>query len=277
MRMNRAALRLAVAAILLALAACGTQAPKDDPAAGEARLERVDRVFALDDGITLVEVDNPWGEINVRDHGRREVGMHAVVQRLPPRHAAARFESRREGGTLRIEVQLEGLDRTRPDTAQGRADIALYIPKAVAISLRTDSGRIATKKRDGAVEARSRAGEIQAASRQRLVVHAGSGQVRAIAMGANWRGDSEITTDSGRAIVLVPTFGDVALDAETGGPLRSGFGLSVHTLPDGRHAARASYGRGTSLLRVRSRSGEIVLEQLVPVAQHKEDPEDEDA
>ena len=277
MRMNPLPLRIASAGLLLVLAACSTSTPRGAGAAGEPRLERVDRVFALEPGVDRVEVDNPWGEINVRDHGRHEVGMHAVVQRLPPSHAAARFESRRDGDTLRIEVHLEGLGRAAPDTSRGRADIALYIPKALPIALRTDSGRIATKKRDGAVEARSRSGEIQAASRQRLVVHSGSGQVRAIAMGANWSGESVIETDSGRAIVLVPTFGDVALDARTGGPLRSGFGLSIHTLPDGGHAARASYGRGSSSLRVRSRIGEIVLEQLVPVAQHKEVPGDEDA
>lgn len=276
MRTNLLPIRIALPLFLLALAACTTSTPRMESPAGEARLERIDRVFALDPGVTLVAVDNPWGEINVRDHGRHEVGMHAVVQRLPPRFAEARFESRREGDILHIEVHLEGLDRATPDTSQGRADIALYIPKQVALSLRTDSGRIATRKRDGAVEARSRSGEIQAASKQRLVVHSGSGQVRAMAMGANWSGTSEIETDSGRAIVLVPTFGDVTLDAQTGGTLRSGFGLSIHTLADGRRSARASYGRGASNLKVHSRTGEIVLEQLIPMAQHKELPEDED-
>jgi hypothetical protein len=276
MRMTTFPIRIALPSLLLAVAACSSTAPRTGAPPSEARLERVDRVFALEPGVTLVSVDNPWGEINVRDHGRHEVGMHAVVQRLPPRFAQARFESRREGDTLRIEVHLDGLDRGKPDTSLGRADIALYIPKQVAISLRTDGSRIATKKRDGAVEARSRSGEIQAASKQRLVVHSESGQVRAIAMGANWSGTSEIETVSGRAIVLVPTFGDVALDAQTGGTLRSGFGLSVHTLADGRKSARANYGRASSMLSVRSRSGEIVLEQLVPVAQHKGLPEDED-
>jgi hypothetical protein len=276
MRPNRLSTRIALPVFLLALAACSTSTPRTQTPAGEARLERVDRVFALDPGVTLVAVDNPWGEINVRDHGRHEVGMHAVVQRLPPRFAEARFESRREGDTLHIGVRLEGLDRAKPDTSQGRADIALYIPKQVALSLRTDSGRIATRKRDGAVEARSRSGEIQAASKQRLVVHSGSGQVRAMAMGASWSGTSEIQTDSGRAIVLVPTFGDVTLDAQTGGTLRSGFGLSVHALADGRRSAHASYGGGGSKLKVHSRTGEIVLEQLIPMAQHKGLPEDED-
>jgi hypothetical protein len=276
MRTNPVPIRSALPMMLLALAACTSSTPRTEPPAGEARLERIDRVFALDPGVTRVAVDNPWGEINVRDHGRHEVGMHAVVQRLPPRFAEARFESRRAGDTLHIEVHLEGLDRARPDTSQGRADVALYVPKQLAIALRTDAGRIATKKRDGMVEARSRSGEIQAASKQRLVVRSESGQVRAIAMGANWSGASEIETGSGRAIVLVPTFGDVTLDAQTGGPLRTGFGLSVHTLADGRHAAHARYGSGSSALRIRSETGEIVLEQLVPVAQHRELPGDED-
>lgn len=268
--------RVAATVLALALGACSSTPTRMDGAAGEARLERIDRVFALDPEVARVAVDNPWGEINVRDHARHEVGMHAVVQRLAPRDARARFESRVDGDTLYIDVHLEGLDRARPDTSQGRADIALYIPKQVALLLRTDAGRIATKKRDGAVEAHSRSGEIQAASRQRLVVRSGSGQVRAMLMGERWSGASEIETDSGRAVVLVPTFGDVTLDARTGGRLSSGFGLSVHAQADGLQAAHASYGRGGSILQVRSRSGEIVLEQLIPAAQHTELPEDGD-
>jgi hypothetical protein len=268
--------RIAATAFALALGACTSTPTRMDGTAGEPRLERIDRVFTLGPEVARVAVDNPWGEINVRDHARHEVGIHAVVQRLAPRHARARFESRIDGDTLYVEVHLEGLDRARPDTSQGRADIALYVPKQVALLLRTDAGRIATRKRDGAVEAHSRSGEIQAASRQRLVVRSGSGQVRAMLMGERWTGTSEIETDSGRAVVLVPTFGDVTLDARTGGRLSSGFGLSVHAQADGQQAAHANYGRGGSILQVRSRSGEIVLEQLIPAAQHTELPEDED-
>ncbi|HEY6544008.1 MAG TPA: hypothetical protein VIZ64_03845 [Dokdonella sp.] len=267
---------IAATAFALVLGACSPAPARVDAAAGEARLERIDRVFSLDPEVARVAVDNPWGEINVRDHARHEVGMHAVVQRVAPRDARARFESRVDGDTLYIEVHLEGLDRARPDTSQGRADIALYIPRQVALLLRTDAGRIATRKRDGAVEAHSRSGEIQAASRQRLVVRSGSGQVRAMAIGERWTGASEIETDSGRVVVLVPTFGDVTLDARTGGRLRSGFGLSVHAQANGVQTAHADYGRGGSILRVRSRSGEIVLEQLIPAAQHTELREDED-
>jgi hypothetical protein len=74
----------------------------------------------------------------------------------------------------------------------------------------------------------------------------------------------------------VPTFGNVALNADTGGNLSTGFGLSVHALPNGGHEAHARYGAGTSSLRAHSTSGEIVLEQLVLLGDDKTLPEDDD-
>jgi hypothetical protein len=90
-----------------------------------------------------------------------------------------------------------------------------------------------------------------------------------------WPGVARITTASGRIVLLVPTFGDIALDARTGGKLGTNFGLSVHQQGDW-NTAHARYGRGTSPLIVRSNTGEIVLEQLVLMEQDAIGSEDDD-
>lgn len=246
--------------------------PRPATSTPDVRIERSDASFDLDRGITRVAVDNPWGEINVRSRDEREVGLHAVIQRLPPRYAKAAFRTHREGDTLRIEVVFDGAaDDARP----GRADLAVYLPADLALALRARDGRIAAKKRTGAVEALTESGQIIASTQGRLDLQTRSGQIRAAAFGARWSGASRIVSDSGRLIVLVPTFGDVALDARTGGRLDTNFGLSVQHDGSGSRA-QARYGRGSSALDVNSRSGEIVLAQLVLMSEDAADLEDDD-
>lgn len=259
------------AAMLAALAGCVVNTRAPDRAQAQVRIERVDKEFDLARDVTRVAIDNPWGEINIRARDEREVGIHAVIQRMPPNFANAKFRSRREGATLHIDVALDGAA-----PPQGRVDIAVYLPNDLALALSTRSGRISAKRRSGPLEATTESGQVLASGRDRLLLHSVSGEIRATAIGKSWEGDSEIATDSGRIVLMVPTFGDIALDAETGGHLGTDFGLSVDEIAGGRHRAAAHFGQGTSPLRVRSRSGELVLEQLVLMGDDTSDPGDDD-
>jgi hypothetical protein len=75
--------------------------------------------------------------------------------------------------------------------------------------------------------------------------------------------------------MLVPTFGDITLDAATTGPLGTDFGLTVRD-DNGRHVAHARYGDGRSPLRISSGSGQILLDQLVLMGEDGDLPEDDD-
>ena len=85
-------LRNAVLGTALLLAACAAPTPRAP--AGDVAVERVDKAFDIAPGITRVAIDNPYGEINLRSRDEREVGIHAVVQRLSPR---ARFDLHHTG------------------------------------------------------------------------------------------------------------------------------------------------------------------------------------
>ncbi|MEO6690045.1 MAG: hypothetical protein ABIS07_02415 [Dokdonella sp.] len=268
-----ARLRMALAATALALlAACaGSTRPPARENGADVKLERIERKFALDKSIERIEIVNLHGEINVRNRDDAELGMHAVVQRLPPAFAHARFVERREHGTLHLEVAFDEAAGEKP----GHVDIAVYLPSTSAIALVTRDARISVKRREGSIEAHSESGAILAASRGRLDLHTNTGQIRAIEIGKHWSGESRIETDSGRIVLLVPTFGDIVLDAATTGRLSNDFGLSVHA-QDTLNVAHARYGRGTSPLIVRSRSGQIMLEQLVLMTEDAALPEDDD-
>jgi len=265
----------ALACALLASACAPTsQTPKNR---SDVQIERTDKEFDIGHDVARIAIDNPWGEINVRGRDEREVAIHAVLQRMPPRYPNVQIRSHRDGDTLKIEVVVAGASAsTEHSSTSARADLAVYVPGDLALALTTRDGRIAVSRRVGAIEATSDSGEIHAASRGRLELHSRSGQIRAIAIGKNWPGASDIATDSGRIVLLVPTFGDIALEAHTGGNLSTGFGLSVHSLANGGHEAHARYGAGTSPLRAQSTSGEIVLEQLVLLGDDKTLPEYDD-
>ena len=264
-----------VVALLLAACASPSHVTAPDATVTAVRTERADKEFDLDASITRVAIDNPWGEINIRARDEREVGIHAVIQRNGPRYAKAAFHARRDGDTLHIEVGFDGAVAGGIDTP-GRIDTAVFLPGELALTLRTRDSRIAAKRRVGEIDAASHSGSILASSYGRLTLHTDSGLVRATAIGARWSGASDISSVDGRIVLLVPTFGDIALDAQTGGALGSNFGLSVHAAPGGGHEAHARYGAGTSPLRVRSRDGEIVLEQLVLLGEDSKLPEDDD-
>lgn len=259
------------------LVGCSHPPRTADEARADARIERTDKEFDLASGITRIAIDNPWGEINIRGRDEREVGIHAVIQHLPPKFANVDFKTHREGDTLHIDVIVAGATATSDHASAGaRADIAVYVPTDLALKLSTRDSRIFATRRTGAVEASTDSGEIHASSLAQLTLKSNTGQIRAVAIGKDWQGPSDIATESGRIVLLVPTFGNVALSADTGGKLSTGFGLSVHSLPNGGHEAHARYGAGTSSLRAHSTSGEIVLEQLVLLGDDKTLPEDDD-
>lgn len=233
--------------------------------------ERRDQEFDLDKSIARVEIVNRHGEINVRGNDEPAVGIHAVIQRMPPELASAELRSRRDGDTLHIEAVFPRAQHDRP----GRIDLAVYLPSSVAIALTTRDGRITARKRQGPIEATTDSGEIQASSHARLALHSDTGQIRAIAIGRRWNGESRVSTASGRIVLLVPTFGDIALDAQTGGRLSTGFGLSVQQR-DGTSSAHARYGRGSSALVVHSTSGDVVLDQLILMGEDGKVPDDDD-
>ncbi|MGA8277239.1 MAG: hypothetical protein WB784_03475 [Rhodanobacteraceae bacterium] len=258
---------------ILLVPGCATQIKAPDAEhTDKVRVERKDREFDLDTSIRRVEIVNRYGDITVKRQNENAVGIHAVIQRLTPTFASLRLTSRREAGTLHIEVAYaKGVDPATP----GRLDMAVFLPGTEPLALTTRDGTIDANRREGAITASSVSGRIRASSRGRLVLHSDSGDIIAGALGKHWSGTSRIETGSGRIVLLVPTFGGITLDASTGGKLSSNFGLSIHARAGGA-STHARYGDGRSPLVVTSDRGEVILEQLVLIGDDGALPEDDD-
>ena len=264
LRVPAVAKTLILACVPAVLAGCAGSSSNQRPAQQPIRqveIIREDVSFPLKKGISTVEIDNQYGEINVRDHDEDEVGVHGVAQTLPPDFARARLVSSVDGESLRLTVQLpEG-------KSGGRYDMAAYVPRSLNLILNGARDRVDARKRLGPVTARSTSGPINASSYARLDLSTDTGAIKAAILAERWSGDSRIRSDSGRIIALVPLSGDISLSAETGGRLSTDFGLSVHPRDKGGYSAAARYGSGTSKLQVYSDSGEVILEHAVLLEQ----------
>jgi hypothetical protein len=218
---------------------------------------REDVSFPIGKGVSTVEIDNRYGEINVRDHDGDEVGVHGVAQGQVSDVLRARVVSSLDGATLRLRVQ-------RPKgAAGGRYDMAVYVPGGMDLLLHGGEDRVDARNRTGSLTITTTSGTILASSRSWLDLGTGSGTIRATPLQGSWEGPSRIHSDSGQIIVLAPLSGNVSLSAETGGRLSTDFGLSVHPRAGGGYEASARYGTGTSKLSISSVSGEVILDQAV--------------
>lgn len=249
-------LLLIVSALVSACAPNATRTSTDGEAAG-ALLVRDNVAYPLEKGIAAVQIDNAYGEINVRGHDRAEVGVHGVAQVPDATMARATLVQTREGDILRLRVEM-------PDGSKGgRYDLAAYVPKDLPLILRGNADRVDARKRIGSVNASTTSGKINASSHGQLELSSTSGMIQAIQLQENWIGTSRISSDSGRIIVVTPLSGNLSLSAQTAGRLSTNFGLSIHPREGGGSMAAARYGSGTSVLEIRSNTGEVVLDQAV--------------
>ena len=255
------------------LGACAGSAVKHDSAksmAEQTRLERQDVEFALDKGVSSVIVDNPYGDVHVSGHAQDEVGVHAVIQRLPPEFAKIELVSFREGRALHLKV------KSPPGKSGSRYDMAVYVPAEMALVVHGTSHRIVARKRVAPLTITTTSGPIEATSQGRLDLSTDSGAIRASQLVERWSGSSQIQSKSGRIIVLVPLSGDVSIRAQTGGKLSTDFGLSIHPRDGGGSVAAARYGTGASELRIDSVSGEVIIDQSVILMEDDKSVDDDD-
>ena len=258
--LSGAAAAILLSCLLIAVAGCSgsaSQTRPGNPASRQPEIVREDVSFPIGKGISTVEIDNRYGEINIRSHDEDEVGIHGVAQSLPPDFARAHVVSSRNGEVLHLVVEL--LD----GKTGGRYDMAAYVPNSMSLILHGVRDRVDARKRAAPLTISTTSGDINASSLGRLDLSTGSGTIKAAAMSERWDGSSSIRSESGRIIVLVPLSGDIFLNAETGGRLSNDFGLSVHSRASGGFMSAARYGAGTSNLHVSSDSGEVILEHAV--------------
>jgi len=106
-------------------------------------LQRFDWEGPLKPGTRLL-LDNRWGDIRLRQSGGKSVLIHAVMQKIgaEPKVASLQVDEQDDITSLRI-VYPE--DEQPATVQQGRVDVALLIPKGLAVEINADRGSVTGK------------------------------------------------------------------------------------------------------------------------------------
>lgn len=253
--------------VCIALFGCANSRQPESAASRDAAtpsLEVVTREERRDlpAGTAALGVDNPHGDLRVRITDQPKIGYYALVQRLGQRPLDPVFDWRAQGDHLQLTVRYPGDERWPPDHGhrRGRVDLAVFVPAALALDLRTTDGFLQVRKARAAVRARTDSGSIEVSGAAELDLRSHSGAIAASQTSGEWRWPVELRTDSGRIAAAVPVYASITVDATTAGPieLEPGFPGTVAE-SGGQRRLRASFGNGERLFTARSNTGEVFL------------------
>lgn len=255
----------AVAAIAV-LTGCVAPAPRADTATTtrpEFSLERFRHEDKLGEGVTTLVVDNPYGEIQLRQTTAAALAWQGVEQRIGAHPRIARIESFRDGPRQGVRVRYAQHDPEQPaDPRLGRVDIYVYVPPKFALDVRADFGAINARRIDNDLRARTRTGMIVAATRGAVDARSDSGEIRAWTMQAAGLSPTRLLT-AGNVIADIPLFDDVSVEARSVRPIRADFPLLESTqLDTGVYTATWRNGSGAHSMQIESTAGEVVLQAL---------------
>lgn len=236
------------------LSACATPAPR--PPAAESTpftIERFRDERKLGEGVHTLVLDNPYGEIQVRQTQAAALAIQGAEQRIGEDPRIARLEWFEADGRQGVRVRYAEHDPDTPaNPREGRVDLYAFVPPGLRVELRSDFGAIIVRRIDDEVVARSRSGGITVAARGAMDLESREGQVRAWTMTADWRSPVRLVGGAG-VLVDVPLFAPVDLQATAVDGISADFQVdSIVQDADGRWQARHRIGDGSLPLRIES-------------------------
>lgn len=263
---------LAAAGVLCACAGAPKQAPEAATSAASTTvppytLERFRDEHKLPDGTQRIVLDNPYGDIQLRQTSGAAVAIEGVEQRIGEQPRIARIEWHEEGAEAAVRVRYPGIDPDAPaDRRRGRVDLYAFVPAGVPVSLRSDFGEIVVRRIDNPVQARSRSGRITVATHGLIEAESVDGELRIYPMSARATGTHRLRT-AGGIVVDVHLQEPLQVEARAPRGVRADFPLDrLRQDEDGQW--QASFQRGdpaSPALRrfdIESSGGEVLLQSI---------------
>src|SRR5690606_15250599 len=104
------------------------QVPTTDAPVFTVERHREDRKIA--EGVDTIVIDNPYGEIQVRQTRSGAIGMTGTEQRIGERPRVARLEWFHDGTRQGLRVRYDEHDPSGPpaNPRLGRVDLGLFVP-----------------------------------------------------------------------------------------------------------------------------------------------------
>ncbi len=261
------------------LSACSAQGPRpvgERPETAEQKpppytLERFRDERKVPEGVQRLVLDNPYGDIQIRQTSSSALAIEGVEQRIGDSPRIARIEWHESDTERAVHVRYPGIDPEAPaDRRMGRVDLYAFVPPGVPVYLRSDFGEIVVRRIDNPVSARSRSGRITVASHGEIDAESEQGELRIYPMSARASGRNRLRS-AGGIVVDVHLQAPLHLDASGALGVRSDFPLDALAQgEDGiwRASLRLSGDPAADVRRfeIESRSGEVLLQGVRPAA-----------
>lgn len=272
-------LKIALLGGALALSACAGSGMREvdespDASAGQTppyTLERFRDERKVPEGVQRLVLDNPYGDIQIRQTASAALAIEGVEQRIGEQPRIASIEWHESDGESAVRVRYPGVDPEAPaDRRLGRVDLYAFVPKDVPVHLRSDFGEIVVRRIDNPVNASSRSGRITVAAHGLINAESQQGELRIYPMSARAPGVNRLRS-AGGIVVDVHLQAPLQIDAEGALGIRADFPLEA--LAQGEDGTwRASLdlpGESTAEPRrfvIESVGGEVLLQGVRPAA-----------
>ena len=213
---------LAISVVLLTLNACsGT--PKDGlkPTADAAQIpyqiERWQRDVDVTGAIKSVKIENLHGNLTVKQTSATSVGIQGVEQKLGQTPEAATLAVRTVDGQLQLSISyasdaITGADAKVDGHLKGRVDLAVFVPRGIALELRTSFADLVVRKLHNPIQANSSSGRISVSTTLASELTSQTGNIIYLPSDCPAAIGAKISTNGARAVVDVPTYCALRLD-----------------------------------------------------------------
>jgi Putative adhesin len=257
---------LSLAAVVLG--GCAATTPRTETAAaGEPppyTVERIKHDLPLPETVKHVRIHNPHGSVGLKQIDSRTLGAYEVVQLIGATPEKPLVEMKIEGDTALVTVSYAsdkrlGTDKLVDGYRKGRVDLGMFLPTGPDLHVTTTYGDISIRRVSNEVTAHARDGKVMVAGFGSIDASTESGDLRVFPLSAKWLKPMKLKTRSGNILMEVPLYGEIALDAETGGSFGGQVELAMSQAGGERQHGRLSRGGGGQHIDIRSESGDVYL------------------
>lgn len=177
-----------------------------------------------------VQVENPWGDIRIRTHGKDEVYVLANIQNHQDDPRAMSLvidnESKDKLG-LKAHFSDEYNGTPAADWQPRRIDLTLFLPAKQMLKLQTEKGLIEVRGMAAPLSARSLTGEIRLRVKNAVEVISENGRVEIFFVSSDWVKDSQIETHTSPIEVNFPKGAQAQLAISTNGQITTDFSIEI--------------------------------------------------
>ncbi len=240
------------------------------------RIERTEQNHSLA-GKDSLTITNPFGDVRVRTSIDDRLSVFAVIQRheKDSNEPQLRFDTSDRAAILSVsypETTTAFAPAVQASLTKRRVDIALFVPKTVALKIVTVDGLVQVKGHRGSVDAQTTSGDISIHSWGTISTQTVSGSTQLVLRNASPAEPSSAQSRTGEINVLLMEEAALQVKMKTTGSITTDYSVEIDNFPGtARKEAVANIGEASAFLELISGSGAITISRNFAMIQTSEE------